>query len=106
IIDYCWLRPQGPGLVRRLPLPSRAKLRRLLRSAPAPAPLPTLMQGGHWPSEPRRRGFCCCLAACGGFRKRKAATANGRGSLAHCRGLELARAEVKRVRLLFVCGGL
>ena len=28
------------------------------------------------------------------------------GSLAHCRGLELARAEVKRVRLLFVCGGL
>lgn len=50
-IDYCWLRGPGLRLQRRLKLPSKEELRRLLGGSPTPAPVPTLVANGSWPSD-------------------------------------------------------
>ncbi|CAK0812450.1 unnamed protein product, partial [Prorocentrum cordatum] len=50
-IDYCWLRSPFVQLQRRLRLPSKDELRTLLNGPPAPAPVPTLVAQGSWPSD-------------------------------------------------------
>jgi len=50
-IDYCWLLHREMLLERRLCLPQKAALRMLLGGQPSPAPVPTLLSGGKWPSD-------------------------------------------------------
>lgn len=50
-IDYCWLLGSGVQAHRRLKLPSKEELRRLLRGRAAPTPIPTLVAEGSWPSD-------------------------------------------------------
>jgi len=51
-IDYCWLLRDGDAhLRRRIRLPTRDALRSMLGGAPAPAPVPTLVAAGLWPSD-------------------------------------------------------
>lgn len=51
-IDYCWLSQNSALRLRgRLNLPSKASLRKALSAAPEPAPIPTLVATGCWPSD-------------------------------------------------------